>query len=258
MIIDTHCHLDDKRYKENFDEIINNSMELGVGGFIIPGADINDLARAKELSYKYNNIYFAVGIHPYQAKDFDEEILKEFLQSDRCIAVGECGLDYFRLPKDELQKEQEKKLQKDIFEKQLKLAVKYKLPVIVHIRDASRDSLELLLKYANDLVGGVLHCYNASEILLSLSKHNFYFGIGGVVTFKNAKKLVEILPKIPLDKLLLETDSPYLTPHPYRGKLNNPSYTTHILEKMANILDIPKSELEKIIFDNTKRLFKQF
>jgi len=167
-------------------------------------------------------------------------------------------LDYFRLPKDELQKEQEKKLQKDIFEKQLKLAVKYKLPVIVHIRDASRDSLELLLKYANDLVGGVLHCYNASEILLSLSKYNFYFGIGGVVTFKNAKKLVEILPKIPLDKLLLETDSPYLTPHPYRGKLNNPSYTTHILEKMANILDIPKSELEKIIFDNTKRLFKQF
>lgn len=258
MIIDTHCHLDDKRYKENFDEIINNSMELGVGGFIIPGADINDLARAKELSYKYNNIYFAVGIHPYQAKDFDEKILKEFLEDSRCIAVGECGLDYFRLPKDELQKEQEKKLQKDIFEKQLKLAVKYKLPVIVHIRDASRDSLELLLKYANDLVGGVLHCYNASEILLSLSKYNFYFGIGGVVTFKNAKKLVEILPKIPLDKLLLETDSPYLTPHPYRGKLNNPSYTTHILEKMANILDIPKSELEKIIFDNTKRLFKQF
>ncbi len=258
MIIDTHCHLDDNRYDKNLDEVIERAKNGGVGGFLVSAADKNDLQKARDICYKYENCYFAVGVHPYHCEDYDEEFFEKFIIDKKCIAVGECGLDYYRLPNNEPQKSDEKKLQKEVFEKHLKLAVKYQLPVIIHIRDASADSLEILLKYAPELVGGVLHCYNASEILLELAKYNFYFGVGGVVTFKNAKKLVEVLPKIPLDKLLLETDSPYLTPHPYRGKTNEPLYTKYVLQKMVEILDIDESELEKNIFDNTKRLFKQF
>jgi len=130
--------------------------------------------------------------------------------------------------------------------------------LIVHVREASNDSRMILEKYSAKDVGGVLHCFNASEHLLPLAKHNFYFGIGGVLTFKNARKLVEVLPKIPLDKLILETDCPYLTPHPHRGKRNEPLYTTFVAQKVSELLDIDLKEVEQLTVNNTKQLFKQF
>ena len=256
MIIDTHCHLDDKRYDKDLDEVLDRAKKEGVERFIIPGADPKSLERAVELSNRYSDIYFAVGVHPYDANSYDREYLKEFITHPKCVAVGECELDYYRLPKDKNKIETEKKLQKEIFIDQIKLAKEFKLPLIVHIRDASADSLEILQEYAGEL-GGVLHCYNANESLLKLSSRNFYYGIGGVLTFKNAKKLINVYPKIPQDRLLVETDAPYLTPHPYRGKRNEPSYTKLIISKMAELSNIDQKVLEDKTTQNAFLLFRK-
>jgi len=253
MIIDTHCHLDDERYIEDLEEVINRAKEAGVKEFIIPGADPKSLQRAVELSESYEEVYFAVGVHPYDASNYDREFLKKYIEHSKCVAVGECGLDYFRLPKDDEAKSQEKILQKEVFIDQIKLANEYNKPLIVHIREASFDSLQILKEYSKS--GGVLHCFNASEILLELVDYGFYYGIGGVLTFKNAKKLVEVLPKIPMDRIIIETDAPYLTPHPYRGKRNEPSYCTLVVQKIAELLDKTVDEIEDITTNNAKRLF---
>jgi len=184
--------------------------------------------------------------------------MQEYVSHPKCIAIGECGLDYFRLPEDENEKIAEKKLQKEVFISQIEFAKKVKKPLIVHIRDASNDSREILEKYKACEVGGVLHCYNASEHLLPLANQGFYYGIGGVLTFKNAKKLLEVLPKIPLEKLLIETDAPYLTPHPHRGKRNEPYYTKFVSEKMAEILSLSDNEIQNLTTKNAKNLFKEF
>ncbi len=254
MIIDTHCHLDDNRYKDDLEDVINRAKEADVNRYIIPGADPKTLQRAVELSSQYDDIYFAVGVHPYDAKEYNRDMLLEYIEHPKCVAVGECGLDYFRLPEtlDEIAKE--KKIQKDIFIDQIKIANKYNKPLIVHIREASIDSKNILKEYSKS--GGVLHCFNANEELLELADYDFYFGIGGVLTFKNAKKLVNVLPKIPIERILLETDAPYLTPHPYRGKRNEPSYTKLVLNKCEELLNIDKKVLETTFFDNSKRLFK--
>ncbi len=254
MIIDTHCHLDDVRFQEDFDEVLARAKEAGVGKFIIPGADPSTMPRAIELAESYEEIFFAVGVHPYDKEKFDIEYLKDNIKHPKCVAVGECGLDYYRLPETDEEKKLEKQLQKEIFIKQIELANEYNKPLIVHIREASLDSKNILKEYAK--VGGVLHCYNANEGLLELAERGFYFGIGGVLTFKNAKKLANVYPKIPKDKLLIETDGPYLTPHPYRGKRNEPAYCRLVLEKMADLSAIDEKELENIIFENAQRLFK--
>lgn len=176
----------------------------------------------------------------------------------KCIAIGECGLDYYRLPDDEEEKKENIKRQKEVFISQINLAKKYKKPLIIHIREASDDSRQILINENAKEVGGVLHCFNASEHLLILSEHNFYFGIGGVLTFKNAKKLVEILPKIPIDKLLIETDAPYLTPHPYRGVRNEPYYTIYVAQKMAELLNMTEKQIADLTTNNAKKLFKEF
>jgi len=258
MIIDTHCHLNDKRFENDLDEVIKRAFDADVKGMIIPGADPRELPRAIEIAQQYENIYFAVGVHPYDKELFDLDYLEAHITHPKCIAVGECGLDYFRLPEDETEKEADKAKQKEIFRQQIALAKKYRKPLIIHIRDASKDSLDILKEENAKEVGGVLHCYNASPILLELDSHGFYYGIGGVVTFKNAKKLVEILPQIPKEKLLIETDAPYLTPHPHRGERNEPFYTTFVAEKMAEILQVDRPQLEKQILENTQKLFKAF
>lgn len=189
---------------------------------------------------------------------YDETIMKKYINHPKCIAVGECGLDYFRLPEDEIEKQEEKKFQKEVFIAQIEFAKKVNKPLIVHIREASNDSREILEKYEASKVGGVLHCYNASEHLLPLAAHGFYFGIGGVVTFKNAKKLVEVLPKIPKEKLLIETDGPYLTPHPHRGKRNEPYYTVFVADKMAELLELDNSEIRSMTTKNAQELFPAF
>ena len=184
--------------------------------------------------------------------------MEKYVNHPKCIAIGECGLDYFRLPEDEIEKQENIKKQKEVFIAQIEFAKKVKKPLIVHIREASNDSRQILVDYNAKEVGGVLHCYNASEHLLILAEHNFYFGIGGVLTFKNAKKLVEVLPKIPKDKLLIETDAPYLTPHPHRGERNEPYYTVFVAQKMAELLEINEDEIQKLTTNNAKKLFKEF
>lgn len=195
-----------------------------------------------------------MGIHPYDIDKFDEVTMEKYVNHPKCIAIGECGLDYFRLPEDEIEKQENIKKQKEVFIAQIEFAKKVKKPLIVHIREASNDSRQILIDYNAKEVGGVLHCYNASEHLLPLAEHNFYFGIGGVLTFKNAKKLVEVLPKIPKDKLLIETDAPYLTPHPHRGERNEPYYTVFVAQKMAELLQINEEEIQKLTTNNAKKI----
>jgi len=216
------------------------------------------LPQSIKLAEKYDSVYFAVGIHPYDIDSYDEKVLEEYINHPKCIAVGECGLDYFRLPEDEEEKKANVAKQKEVFISQIEFAKKVKKPLIVHIREASDDSRQILIDYNAKEVGGVLHCYNASEHLLPLADHDFYFGIGGVLTFKNAKKLVSVLPKIPKDKLIIETDAPYLTPHPHRGERNEPYFTVFVADKMAELLNISRDEIEELTTTNAKKLFKEF
>ncbi len=254
MIVDTHIHLDDLRYIDDLEDVLKDSKEAGVNRWIIPGADPKTLPRAVELAQIYDNIFFAVGVHPYDAKNYNRSELEKYITHQKCVAVGECGLDYFRLPKNEDEIKEEKELQKEVFIEQINLAKEYNKPLIVHIREASRDSQAILEEYAGDR-GGVLHCFNADEQLLKLAKRGFYYGIGGVLTFKNARKLVEVYPKIPKESLLIETDGPYLTPHPHRGERNEPKYCKLVAQKMAELSNISYNELISICRENTKRLF---
>jgi len=255
LIIDTHIHLDDTRYQDDLEEVLARAAEGGVERFVIPGADLDTLERAVALAETHEHIFFAVGIHPYDKEQYDEAALLRYIGHPKCIAVGECGMDYFRLEGSDEEKAAEKAAQKEVFAAQIELAKRYKKPLIVHIRDASHDAKMILLEHHAGEVGGVLHCYNADEELLSLADDNFYFGIGGVLTFKNAKKLVNVLPKIPREKLLIETDGPYLTPHPHRGQRNEPLYTTLVRDKMAELLALESSQVEQLTTDNAKRLF---
>lgn len=255
MIIDTHVHLDDERYREDFDLMMMRAREAGVKGFIIPGAHPATLERAIEICEKYNDVYFAVGVHPYDMEHMESVDFETYAAHPKCVAIGECGLDYFRLEGNEEEKHAEKVRQDEVFRAHIRFAKKVKKPLIIHIRDASHDAKMVLLEEGAGEVGGVLHCYNADDELLSLANEGFYFGIGGVVTFQNAKKLVNILPKIPHDKLLIETDGPYLTPHPHRGSRNEPSYTRFVADRMGELLDIDVEAIESLTTQNAKNLF---
>ncbi len=255
MIIDTHIHLDDARYDEDFSAVLNRAYAAGVERFIIPGADPCTLDKAVKIVESHPNIFFAIGVHPYDKEHFREEIFEQYVQHQKCVAIGECGMDYFRLEGTQEEKESEKKAQERVFRAQIRIAKKYKKPLIVHIRDASHDAKMILLDEKAGDVGGVLHCYNADEELLSLTTEHFYFGIGGVVTFSNAKKLLQVLPKIPLECLVIETDGPYLTPTPYRGQRNEPAYTALVVEKISQFLEKDFETIEKITTENAKNLF---
>ena len=255
MIIDTHIHLDDKRYDEDLNAVLDRAREGGVKRFIIPGADTTTIDKAVRIAEAHNDVFFAVGVHPYDMHQFDALEFEKYVGHEKCVAIGECGLDYFRLEGSDEEKEAEKQEQKRVFRAQIELAKKYKKPLIIHIRDASRDSKELMLQANAGEVGGVLHCYNADDELLSLANEGFYFGIGGVLTFKNAKKLVNVLPRIPQEKLIIETDGPYLTPTPHRGERNEPFYTTFVAQKMSELLDIPYKNIKELTTQNAQRLF---
>ena len=250
MIIDTHTHLDNEKYINDIDEVIKNSKEKGVEKFIIPAASPKDLPRAVKLAEKYDDVYFAVGVHPVDIVYFEYKYLTEFINHPKCVAVGEIGLDYYH-------NKDSKDYQIEFFQEQLDIAIEYNKPVIIHIRDASNDSLNILEQYVKNYpnLKGVLHCYNADEQLLKL-QNNFYYGIGGVITFKNGKKLINVFPKIPKNRVLIETDSPYLTPHPYRGKRNEPAYTTLIRDTIADLWNTTPQEVENITTKNAKELFK--
>ena len=263
-MIDTHCHLDDVSYNDDINLVVANAKKQGIDKVLIPGADINDLPKAQKLSQTYEGIFFSAGVHPYNIEQYDEEVLSKYCKDKKCLSVGECGLDYFRLPDDEKLAQEEIKKQQKVLSLHIELAIKLNKPLILHIRDskdnfnASLDVIKIIKQYTTNKennLRGVLHCFNAYEGLLELSEYGFYFGIGGVLTFKNAKNLQEVLKQIPQEKLLLETDAPYLTPHPFRGTRNEPKYTAIVLEKMSEILQIDKQELDNITTINAKELF---
>lgn len=251
-MIDTHCHLDCEVFYEDIEEVLRVSREKGINSFIIPGANIKDLPRAKDLSHTHSDVYFASGIHPYHLDTFSLSKIAEGVKDSKCVAIGECGLDYFRLEGSEEQKRREKEMQERCFRGQIELALQSNLPLILHVREASADTARILREYPE--ARGVFHCFNADEILLEF-KDRFYYGIGGVLTFKNARRLVEVLPKIPLNRILLETDAPYLAPHPHRGERNEPKYIPFVVEKISEILGVSTEEISEQSDKNAKELF---
>lgn len=249
-IFDTHAHYDDSWFDKDREELLSYITQNGVCNVINCGCDYKSCISTLTLAEKYDFIYAAIGIHPETPSETiydDFEKIKPLFDNNKVVAVGEIGLDYHYL-------ETPKEVQKDIFEKQLILANELNLPVIVHDREAHNDTLELLKKHRPK---GVLHCYSGSvEMLKEIEKLDMYIGLGGVVTFKNAKKAVEAAEYINSDRLLLETDCPYMAPVPFRSKRCNSAMIAQTAEKIAQIRNVDSQQLIDTCRNNAKELFK--
>ena len=248
MYIDTHCHISKDDYA-NIDEVIKNAKENNVNYLFICGWDKNTIKESIEIAEKYDNIYLELGFHPSEANITNDEDLLELenivRNNKKVIAIGEIGLDYHW-------EKNNKEKQKELFKKQIEIAKRLDLPVVIHSRDAFQDTFDIL-KMAN--YKGVIHCFSGNEenakMYLSIG---FYLGIGGVVTFKNSN-LKYTLKNVPLDKIILETDSPYLAPTPHRGEQNEPKYIPLIASEIANIKELTTDEIGSITTENAKKLF---
>ena len=252
MIFDTHAHYDDEAFDEDREELLWKMKEQGVEFIVNVGASIASTKKTIELVQRYPFLYGAVSIHPSETEELKEEdmlwLKKASVQKD-IVAIGEIGLDYYW-------PEPDREIQKKWFIRQLALASEVKLPVIIHSRDAAEDTLEILKEWDKDKTGGVIHCFSYSkEIAREYLSMGYYFGIGGVLTFKNARKLVEAVEIIPMEKILLETDCPYLAPEPYRGKRNQSGYIDFVAEKLAKLKGITKEEVLRITSDNAKNFY---
>lgn len=249
-MIDCHCHIQDVS-----EQCIRRAEESGVSKMIASGYDLTSSVQAKDLSERYDSVLFTAGFQPEELskyRDGDLSRLKELGTHEKCVAIGEIGLDYH------FDDNPEKSLQKQLFIRQLELANELKLPVVIHSRDACEDTLSLLKEHQRLLsFGGVMHCYSySSELVEDFVKLGFYFSFGGTATFKNANKVKKSVEAVPTDRILTETDSPYLTPEPFRGTFpNEPKNIPYILEKIAEIKNVNKEELEKTVFENAKKLF---
>jgi TatD DNase family protein len=252
MLFDTHAHLNAIQYEEDIVEVIQRAKSERVTHIVVVGFDKDTIKRAMELTEQYEMIYAAVGWHPVDAIDMTDEDLewiKELASHPKVVAIGEMGLDYYwdKSPKD---------IQKDVFRRQIRLAKEVKLPIIIHNRDSTEDVVKILKEENAGEVGGIMHCFTGSlEVAKQCMDMNFYISFGGPVTFKNAKKSKEVATEIPLERLLIETDCPYLTPHPFRGKRNEPSYVKYIAEQIAELKGLSFEEVAKITSDNAKKLF---
>lgn len=252
MLIDSHVHLDDRRYDNDRDRIIKALKDEGVELVINIGADLQTSIASVSLAEKYDNVYAAVGVHPHSAKEVDDstlEILKSFAARDKVVAIGEIGLDfhYDNSPRD---------VQRKWFRKQLELAKQVDLPVVIHSREATQETFDIIKEAQDGKLRGVLHCYSDSvEIALEYIKLGFYISLAGPVTFNNARVLKEVAKVVPLDKLLIETDSPYLTPSPNRGKRNEPAYVRYVAAEIAELREISFDDLVEATNRNTKELF---
>lgn len=248
MYIDTHCHLFEEYY-DSIDDVIKESIKEGVCKFIVNGCNMKSNMEAIELSHKYKEVYAAIGFHPTELGDFKDEYfdwLENNISDSKVIAIGEIGLDYHY---DDTDKEKEIY----VFKKQLDIAKKYNKPVIVHTRDAIGDTYDALKKY--NLCGSI-HSYSGSlEMAKEFIKIGYMIGIGGVVTFKNAKSIKEVVKNIDLSYILLETDSPYLTPDPYRGDVNSPKYIPYIAKGISDIKDVDINVVRATTTANAERLF---
>lgn len=249
-IIDSHAHFNDERFDGFRDEILCEMRSLGVKKIINCGTDYKRIEECLELSRKYDFCYTAIAFHPSEIPD-DEEIdydrLYNIIKNDRVVAVGETGLDYYW-------RQDNKERQKREFAAHIELAKRCSLPIIVHDRDAHADTLEILKEHKPE---GVVHCFSGSvEMAKEIVKLGMYIGIGGVLTFKNGRVLKEVAREIPLDKILLETDAPYLSPEPFRGKLNHSALIIYVARALAEIKGISVEEVLKRTSENTERLFK--
>ena len=253
MLIDTHVHLNDDAFKEDVEGVIRQGLAAGVELFFVPGWDLPSSYKAQELSHRYKEVYFMAGFQPenlggVQMSDLNR--IAELSDDPKCIAIGECGLDYHWKKDDDT-----KTVQKAFFLAQIELANRVGKPMSIHTRDALEDTLELLSAVPVQ-AGAVLHCYSGSaEMLERFAKLGLYFGFDGPVTFKNAVKPKEALAACPLDRLLLETDAPYMAPTPMRGKRNEPAFVRYVAEEAARIKNLPLREVEEKTTSNAFNLF---
>ncbi len=251
MIFDSHAHYDSSKFNEDREELLGSMREKGIGTIVNCGASLKSVTEVVELAEKYSFIYAAVGLHPDEVGDLNEErfaFLKEQCKKEKVVAVGEIGLDYYW-------DHESHEIQKEWFIRQLNLAGELDLPVIIHSRDAAEDTLKIMKEHGRGL-RGVIHCFSYSkELAEEYVKMGFHIGIGGVVTFKNGKKLKEIAAEIPLNRILLETDCPYLAPEPFRGKRNSSLYIPYIAEEIADLKGITYEEVIRQTEENGMRLF---
>lgn len=248
-IFDTHSHYDDKQFNPDREVLMKTLQSQGVSYIVSCGCDIETTQFNSDIAQQYEYIYFAAGFHPecLEGASLDDlNKIKKFAQSKKCVAIGEIGLDYHWMNSP-------KEVQKDFFIKQIELADELDLPVIVHDREAHGDTLDIL---KSTKPKGVLHCFSGSrEMAKEIIKLGMYIGLNGVVTFKNARKSLEVVREIPLDRLVLETDCPYLAPTPMRGKRNDSSLIPYIAEKISEVLDIDAQEILDITSQNAKQLY---
>lgn len=250
-MIDTHTHInciDDF----SIDEILKNASDNGVEKLIVPSAYASDIDIVEELASKYENVYGLLGVHPSEVKDWTDDLIdkiKECAKSPKIVGIGEIGLDYYW-------DKSFNDLQKEVFIKQINLANELNFPISVHDREAHKDSFDILTEFnKNSIV--IMHCFSGSvEFMHECVKQGWYIAIGGVVTFKNAIKMKEVAKEVPLDKLLIETDAPYLTPVPYRGKTNQPAYVKYVAEEIANLRNTSFEEIDEQTTKNAKLVFK--
>ncbi|OQP04374.1 hydrolase TatD [Geobacillus sp. 46C-IIa] len=252
MLFDTHAHLNAVQYDEDVEQVIERARAEGVSHIVVVGFDRPTIDRAMELAERHPFIYAAVGWHPVDAVDMtddDLQMIEQLAVHPKVVALGEMGLDYYwdKSPKD---------VQQDVFRRQIALAKKVKLPIIIHNREATADILKILQEENAAEVGGIMHCFSGSvEVARQCIEMNFLISLGGPVTFKNAKKPKEVAKEIPLSHLLIETDCPYLTPHPFRGKRNEPSYVKYVAEAIAEIKNVSFAEVAETTTENAKKLF---
>lgn len=253
MYIDTHVHLNNPDLLVKVEEVISLAFEEGVQKFIVPGYDFETSKIALELAHKYPFVYAAIGYHPTEIKGYGEKEykwLEENVDDPKVVAIGEVGFDFHW---DSTTKEE----QEEAFIRQIEIAKKANKPLVIHSRDAIQLTYDTLKKHNASMVGGVMHCYSGSlEMAPLFIKENFYLGVDGPVTFSNAKEIVKVVKEISIEWLVTETDSPYLTPHPYRGKENQPKYIPLIVNKISEIRGMEITEVAKVLFDNAQKLFR--
>lgn len=257
MIIDTHAHYDDKAFDADRDSLLSSMQEGGIGRIVNSCASVDGFYKTVELMEKYPFVYGAVGVHPDDADQMTEETLfqiRELSRGEKAVAIGEIGLDYYWH-----KEEAEHEIQKKMFRAQLDIAREEKLPFIVHSRDAADDTLKIVKEYMmSGMYGGIIHCFSYSkEIAAEYLKMGLCLGIGGVVTFDNGRKLKEVVEYAPLSQLVLETDCPYLSPKPHRGKRNSSLYLHLVVDKIAELKQVTPEEVIEATEQNARRILKK-
>lgn len=254
MIFDTHAHYDDDRFAPDRGELLSGMNENGIGRIINVGASFEGCKNSLALAQEHDFIYAALGVHPSDIADLTEEScewIRQHLSDPKVVAVGEIGLDYYWDKEPEVQARQ-----REWFRYQLQLAKESALPVSIHSREAAADTMEIMKEAAADGILGVIHCYSYSkEQALEYVDMGYYIGVGGVVTFKNARKLKETVEAIPLERILLETDCPYMAPEPNRGKRNSSLYLTYVADAIAGLKGVTPEEVKTVTYENALRLF---